>query len=178
MDYGCLERGQIQPCEDKRVGACILAAIMRVIHESDRCNPLAVFCPIATGIQYEDLIQELSSKLTQQTSNDYKKNAKPAKTSVTSPTPEASKKSSLVDLCEGKELEGFVIQQVSEIPDFHCKAYRLLHTATGAQYLHIYRNDSNNVVFYRLTDNTKRFHGATTYSRAHNFMRKCTVSMS
>nr|CAD7193919.1 unnamed protein product [Timema douglasi] len=99
---------------------------MRAIHESDRCNPLAVFCPIVTGIQYEDLIQ-------------------PAKTSVTSPTPEASKKSSLVDLCEGKELEGFVIQQVSEIPDFHCKAYRLLHTATGAQYLHIYRNDSNNV---------------------------------
>ncbi|CAG2054758.1 unnamed protein product [Timema podura] len=103
---------------------------MRAIHEPDCCNPLATS---RAHYQQHGTLSTVANVL------------QPAKTSITSPTPEASKKSSLVDLCEGKELEGFVIQQVSEIPDFHCKAYRLLHTATGAQYLHIYRNDSNNV---------------------------------
>ncbi|XP_067002976.2 presequence protease, mitochondrial isoform X1 [Anabrus simplex] len=44
----------------------------------------------------------------------------------------------------GNELEGFVVEQVSEVPEFHLTAARLKHLATGAEYLHIYRDDSNN----------------------------------
>lgn len=45
---------------------------------------------------------------------------------------------------EGKNIEGFTIQEVADVPDFHLKAIRLLHEDTGAQYLHVQRDDPNN----------------------------------
>lgn len=56
---------------------------------------------------------------------------------------------------EGREFEGFVVQEVSEIPEFRLWAYRLHHRATGAQYLHIQRDDTNNAfsVGFRTTPN-------------------------
>lgn len=55
------------------------------------------------------------------------------------------KNSRIPEVNEGKELEGFVVQEVNEIPEFRMWSYRLLHLATGAQYLHIQRDDTNNV---------------------------------
>lgn len=59
------------------------------------------------------------------------------------------------DVKEGNEFEGFVVQEVSEIPEFRLWAYRLQHRATGAQYLHIQRDDANNAfsVGFRTTPN-------------------------
>ncbi|KAJ8868408.1 hypothetical protein PR048_029924 [Dryococelus australis] len=47
-------------------------------------------------------------------------------------------------LCEGQELDGFIVQQVADIPELHLRTYRLVHKATGAQYLHVDRDDTNN----------------------------------
>lgn len=49
------------------------------------------------------------------------------------------------DFQEGREIEGFTVQQVCDVPEFQLKAIRLLHEDTGAQYLHLQRDDSNNV---------------------------------
>lgn len=48
------------------------------------------------------------------------------------------------DFKEGEEVEGFVVQQVSDIPEFQLRAIRLQHEDTGAQYLHLERDDTNN----------------------------------
>lgn len=45
---------------------------------------------------------------------------------------------------EGNEIEGFIVQEVSNVPEFHLKAIRLIHNNTGAQYLHLSREDNNN----------------------------------
>lgn len=45
---------------------------------------------------------------------------------------------------EGNEIEGFTVQEVSDVPEFHLKAVRLIHNNTGAQYLHLSREDNNN----------------------------------
>lgn len=54
---------------------------------------------------------------------------------------------------EGLEVEGFKICQITKIPDFHCNLIKLNHISTGAQYVHIERNDNNNVfsVAFRTT---------------------------
>ncbi|KAJ4443871.1 hypothetical protein ANN_05658 [Periplaneta americana] len=68
---------------------------------------------------------------------------------------ESGKSPKLVGLNEGKEFEGFVVQEVSDIPEFRLSVYRLRHNPTGAQYLHIHRDDTNNVfsVGFRTTPN-------------------------
>ncbi|KAK7862667.1 hypothetical protein R5R35_009240 [Gryllus longicercus] len=48
------------------------------------------------------------------------------------------------DFREGTEIEGFVVQQQEEVPEFNIKAIRLTHSLTGADYLHLLRNDNNN----------------------------------
>lgn len=40
---------------------------------------------------------------------------------------------------------GFLIKQIQDIPEFKITAFYLLHEKTRAQYLHLYRNDPNNV---------------------------------
>ncbi|KAJ9584248.1 hypothetical protein L9F63_021410 [Diploptera punctata] len=59
------------------------------------------------------------------------------------------------DLKEGQEVEGFVVQQISEVPEFRLFVYRLFHSDTGAQYIHIHRDDSNNAfsIGFRTTPN-------------------------
>lgn len=45
----------------------------------------------------------------------------------------------------GREVSGFVVREVQEVPELHLTALRLEHEATGADYLHIARADPNNV---------------------------------
>ncbi|XP_065648891.1 presequence protease, mitochondrial isoform X2 [Hydra vulgaris] len=58
----------------------------------------------------------------------------------------------------GTQIHGYTVIQSSEIPDFHAHAVMLRHNETGAQHLHITREDQNNVfsVAFRTTplDNT------------------------
>lgn len=53
----------------------------------------------------------------------------------------------------GQEIEGFVVKEVRPVADFQLTALRLEHQKSGADYLHIDRNDSNNVfsVAFRTT---------------------------
>lgn len=48
-------------------------------------------------------------------------------------------------LRNGEKFHGFLVKQVQEIPEFRITAVYLLHEKTKAQYLHLYRNDTNNV---------------------------------
>lgn len=53
----------------------------------------------------------------------------------------------------GQEIEGFVIKEIRPVTDFQLTALRLEHKKSGADYLHIDRNDTNNVfsVAFRTT---------------------------
>lgn len=53
----------------------------------------------------------------------------------------------------GQELEGFIVKEIRPIADFQLTALRLQHKKSGADYLHVDRNDSNNVfsVAFRTT---------------------------
>lgn len=45
----------------------------------------------------------------------------------------------------GAEVSGFLVKKVQDVPELHLTAIRLEHLGTGADYLHIARDDSNNV---------------------------------
>lgn len=45
----------------------------------------------------------------------------------------------------GQEIEGFVVKEIRPVDDFQLTALRLQHKQSGADYLHIDRNDTNNV---------------------------------
>ncbi|XP_071541683.1 presequence protease, mitochondrial-like [Panulirus ornatus] len=45
----------------------------------------------------------------------------------------------------GREVSGFLVKEIQDVPELHLTAIRLEHLATGADYLHIDRNDQNNV---------------------------------
>lgn len=49
------------------------------------------------------------------------------------------------DLVPGQQLHGFTLQQVKHVPELHLTAYKLEHDKTGAEYLHVDRDDKNNV---------------------------------
>jgi len=53
----------------------------------------------------------------------------------------------------GREIEGFIVKEVRPVADFQLTALRLEHQKSGADYLHIDRNDTNNVfsVAFRTT---------------------------
>ncbi|XP_013777070.1 presequence protease, mitochondrial-like [Limulus polyphemus] len=53
----------------------------------------------------------------------------------------------------GKKIQGFLVEQIREIPELHLAAVKLTHEKTGADYLHIARQDHNNVfsVAFRTT---------------------------
>ncbi|CAO0798731.1 unnamed protein product [Mucor circinelloides] len=48
-------------------------------------------------------------------------------------------------LTPGQKLQGYQVQQVRKVPELELTAITLKHEATGAQHLHIDRDDSNNV---------------------------------
>lgn len=64
--------------------------------------------------------------------------------SITSLATQRTSSNVLSTIREGSEIEGFTVQEISDVPEFHLKAFRLLHKDTGAQYLHLYREDNNN----------------------------------
>ncbi|XP_011297414.1 presequence protease, mitochondrial [Fopius arisanus] len=45
----------------------------------------------------------------------------------------------------GDEISNFKVTEVSKVPEMHVEAIRLTHTPSGAQYLHLNRDDLNNV---------------------------------
>lgn len=45
----------------------------------------------------------------------------------------------------GLNVHGFEVKDMQPIKEFNMTAIKLLHTKTKAEYLHLYRNDSNNV---------------------------------
>lgn len=47
--------------------------------------------------------------------------------------------------CKGDKLHGFVIDEIERVNEMHLDAIRLTHQTTGAQYIHLNRDDSNNV---------------------------------
>ncbi len=48
-------------------------------------------------------------------------------------------------LSPGDRLHGFTLQQVKHVPELHLTALKLEHDKTGAEYLHVDRDDKNNV---------------------------------
>ncbi|KAJ2095114.1 Mitochondrial presequence protease, partial [Coemansia sp. S142-1] len=62
-----------------------------------------------------------------------------AATTATSSEPSAS------SLVTGQEVHGFVVEDVQIVSELKLKAIRLRHQKTGAEWLHIDRDDSNNV---------------------------------
>lgn len=64
-----------------------------------------------------------------------------------------SKTANSPDFQVGQEIEGFVVKEVRPITDFQLTALRLQHLKSAADYLHIDKNDSNNVfsVAFRTT---------------------------
>lgn len=45
----------------------------------------------------------------------------------------------------GQQLHGFTLQRQKHVPELQLTAYDLRHDRTGAEYLHIDRDDKNNV---------------------------------
>jgi len=45
----------------------------------------------------------------------------------------------------GDKLHGFTLQRAKHVPELELSALELVHEKTGAQYLHIARDDKNNV---------------------------------
>lgn len=45
----------------------------------------------------------------------------------------------------GEQHHGFLVKHIEDVPEFRITALYLLHEKTKAQYLHLYRNDPNNV---------------------------------
>jgi presequence protease len=48
-------------------------------------------------------------------------------------------------LSPGDRLHGFTVQQIKSVPELHLTATKLEHDKTGAEYLHVDRDDKNNV---------------------------------
>lgn len=49
------------------------------------------------------------------------------------------------DFRVGDEVSGFAVKEIQDVPELHLTAIRLQHVTTGADYMHIAREDSNNV---------------------------------
>jgi hypothetical protein len=45
----------------------------------------------------------------------------------------------------GEQLHGFTLKRVKQVPELELTALELEHNKTGAEYLHIARDDANNV---------------------------------
>ena len=65
--------------------------------------------------------------------------------SVLTNTKEAKVNVGINDLSVGSEYEGFQVKSIQEVQDLALTAVRLSHLKTGADYLHIAREDANNV---------------------------------
>ncbi|KAJ8966338.1 hypothetical protein NQ314_003606 [Rhamnusium bicolor] len=75
---------------------------------------------------------------------------------VTKPKTVTSKGSDVHNFKIGENYHGFQVKDVKDITEFRITAIYLIHEKTKAQYLHLYRNDNNNVfsVNFRTTPMT------------------------
>lgn len=48
----------------------------------------------------------------------------------------------------GDKIHGYTVNSVMEVPEFDLVTVKLTHDNTGAQHLHLARNDSNNAFGY------------------------------
>lgn len=90
----------------------------------------------------------------------------------------------------GDQLHGYAVTSVEDVPELCLTAYKLRHTRTGAEHLHIAREDSNNVfsVSFRTTpsNSTGVAHilehlalcGSAKYPVRDPFMKMLTRSLS
>ncbi|KAL1502220.1 hypothetical protein ABEB36_007394 [Hypothenemus hampei] len=53
--------------------------------------------------------------------------------------------SDIQNLSPNDEIHGFVVQTIKDIPEFRIRAIYLKHDKTKAEYLHLYRDDNNNL---------------------------------
>lgn len=110
--------------------------------------------------------------------------------SVLANTNEAKVKVGIENLSVGSEYEGFKVKSIQEVRDLALTTVRLSHIQTGADYLHISREDSNNVfcVGFRTTpkDSTGVSHilehtvlcGSKQYSTRDPFFKMLNRSLS
>ncbi|KAH7401890.1 Metalloenzyme, LuxS/M16 peptidase-like protein [Phaeosphaeria sp. MPI-PUGE-AT-0046c] len=78
------------------------------------------------------------------------RNTRAARTNALRPSPVARRAyAAVTDLSNfpkpGEQLHGFTLQRVKQVPELELTALHLQHDKTGAEYLHIARDDSNNV---------------------------------
>ena len=45
----------------------------------------------------------------------------------------------------GRKYHGFTLERIKDVPELQLKAFHLQHDKTGAEYLHVARDDKNNV---------------------------------
>ena len=70
----------------------------------------------------------------------------------------------------GNQLHGYTVTEVENIPDIDAHVIQLIHNQTGAQHLHIARDDRNNTFRYFLVD---------SFSLAvHKFSIPCNIYFS
>lgn len=98
--------------------------------------------------------------------------------------------STSTSLKEGDHLHGYQVTSVKDVPELCLTAYKLRHTRTGAEHLHIAREDNNNVfaVSFRTTpsNSTGVAHilehlalcGSAKYPVRDPFMKMLTRSLS
>lgn len=74
--------------------------------------------------------------------------ARPARTSVLRPSHRARGYAAVTDVANfprvGAQLHGFTLKRLKQVPELELTALHLEHDKTGAQYLHIARDDANN----------------------------------
>jgi hypothetical protein len=71
------------------------------------------------------------------------------RTSLLRPTPAATRGyAAVTDVANfpkpGEQLHGFTLKRVKQVPELELTALHLQHDKTGAEYLHIARDDANN----------------------------------
>lgn len=72
--------------------------------------------------------------------------ANPAITRLRVPTRQASTVTNLDNFPGiGEKLHGFTVREKKHVPELHLTAVRLTHDKTDADYLHVARDDKNNV---------------------------------
>ncbi|XP_076259664.1 presequence protease, mitochondrial [Rhynchophorus ferrugineus] len=85
-----------------------------------------------------------------------------AHSQIAKPVKKIDYRSDLDGIVVNDKIHGFVVKQIKEIKEFRLRAIYLQHEKTKAEYLHLYRDDSNNLfsVNFRTTpkDNTGKPH--------------------
>ncbi|XP_050296149.1 presequence protease, mitochondrial isoform X2 [Anthonomus grandis grandis] len=60
-------------------------------------------------------------------------------------TPEIQNQTDILTIRPNEKIHGFIVKKVKDIPEFRIRAIYLEHEKTKAEYLHLYRDDNNNL---------------------------------